>query len=426
LGSKRNKNRNAQTTHTQSPRAEPIAALPISRTSAHSAIAGFVAWAWVALMLVGYIVFRIDGLGLAKGNMLSKPRATFAVVNAATLTGFQTTHLAIDHYNAGGQIMIFLLTIGGTLLALICGGIAVARIAKLPYSDWQITRGAIFAQCIVLIIGGFTLHHVGQPILVALLQAASAFGSSGVWMGDAPGLFDGRTHLILLPLAVLGGLSLPVLMDLIDALRGRRALSQHTMSVLKLSAIVFLVGLLVLFVLRLPDDGKTARKVAASSLIESINTRTAGLPFEFAADFPRYLQWVLIVLMAIGAAPGGTAGGLKVTTIGTLFRGVRETLSVKNPGRIFGMALVWLAAFVSIIFVSLLFLLWTEPGLEADRLLFIVTSAATNCGMAPDRVGIVGTGMYVLSLTMLTGRILPILILWWVVRHSDETDVAIG
>jgi len=400
--------------------------LPVSPVSANSAIAGFVAWAYVALMLVGYIVFRIDGLGLAKGNMLSKPRAMFAVVNAATLTGFQTTHLAIDHYNPTGQIMIFVLTIGGTLFALIAGGIAVARIAKLPYSDGQIVGSAIIAQIAVLILGAFTLHHPGQPILVALLQAASAFGNSGVWMGDAPGLLEGRTHLVLLPLAVLGGLGLPVLMDLIDALLGKRRLSAHTMSVLKLSAIVFLLALLVCFVLRFPTDAKMARKVAASSLDASINTRTTGLPIEFAADFPRYLQWVLIVLMAIGAAPGGTGGGLKVTTVGTLFRGTRETLSARAPGRIFGVALTWLAAFVAIVFVALLFLLWTEPGLEADRLLFIVTSAASNCGMAPDRVGIVGTGMYVLSVTMLMGRILPIVILWWVVRHADETDVAIG
>jgi hypothetical protein len=64
--------------------------------------------------------------------------------------------------------------------------------------------------------------------------------------------------------------------------------------------------------------------------------------------------------------------------------------------------------------------------LDADRLLFIAVSAASNCGLAHDRVGIVGSGMYVLSLTMLLGRILPIVILWWVVRHADETDVAIG
>ena len=79
-----------------------------------------------------------------------------------------------------------------------------------------------------------------------------------------------------------------------------------------------------------------------------------------------------------------------------------------------------------LVFVALLVLLSTEPGMDADRLLFIATSAAANVGLTHDRVGIVGTGMYALTLTMLLGRILPVMILWWAIRHADETDVAIG
>jgi len=71
-------------------------------------------------------------------------------------------------------------------------------------------------------------------------------------------------------------------------------------------------------------------------------------------------------------------------------------------------------------------LLGTEPGQEADRLFFIAASAASNCGLTHDRVGIVGTGMYVVTITMLLGRILPMCVLWWVVQHADQTDVAIG
>src|SRR3954467_3963246 len=96
--------------------------------SSHSAVAGFAAWAFTALMLIGYIVFRIEGT-LARGNKMSVDRALFAVVNASTLTGFQL-NLAIDHYNPRGQWMMLLLTIGGTQFALIAGGCAVTRIGK--------------------------------------------------------------------------------------------------------------------------------------------------------------------------------------------------------------------------------------------------------------------------------------------------------
>jgi trk system potassium uptake protein TrkH len=166
--------------------------------------------------------------------------------------------------------------------------------------------------------------------------------------------------------------------------------------------------------------------VLASSSEAAINTRTAGLPIEFAADFPRYLQWVLIALMMIGPAPGGAGSGLKVTTIGKLFSGIRDVFAGRNPGRLFGIAIVWLTGFLLLVFVSFLLLLWTDPGLDADRLFFIATSAAANVGLAHDRVGIVGNGMYVLTLTMLLGRILPVGVLWWALKHADETDVAVG
>ena len=235
-----------------------------------------------------------------------------------------------------------------------------------------------------------------------------------------------KTHLVLLPMSILGGLGLPVLMDLLDALRRKRPLSNHTWAVLRLFALVYLVAVALLFVLRFPENAKEAKAILLSSSAAAINTRSAGIPIEFAADFARPVQWILILLMAIGAAPGGTGGGLKVTSLGHLYTGIRDLFAGRAPGRVFGIALAWFASFGSLIFLSFLFLLWTDPGLDADRLFFIATSAATNCGLAHDRITIVRTGMHVLTISMLLGRILPLAILWWVIRHADETDVAIG
>ncbi len=436
MGSKRNKTKQAQRNvqdmpakagtpmdaPTYAPDGAPV--LPGVSTSPQSAVAGFVAWAFIALIMIGYIAFRIEAT-VTRGSRMSIDRALFTVVNAATLTGFQL-NLAIDHYNPPGQWMMLLLTIGGTQFALIAGGTAVTRIAKLPYTDLQIALTSIGAQIAVMLIGLLTLAHPDQPIVATLLQSCSAFGNSGVWMGDSPDVMAGRTHLVLLPLALLGGFGLPVLMDLFDAALRKRPLSNHTLTVVKLSAMIYLIGVALLFLFRFPSTPVEARTILASSSEAAINTRSAGLPIEFAADFPRFLQWILIGLMMIGAAPGSTGAGLKVTTIGKLFTGVRDILTGRNPGRLFGIAVVWLIGFLVLVMVSFLFLLWTDPGLDADRLFFIATSAASNCGLAHDRVGIVGTGMYVLTFTMLLGRVLPIVVLWWVVRYADQTDVAIG
>jgi trk system potassium uptake protein TrkH len=413
---KRNKN--------NPPHAAPVSVLPVKKPVAASAVAGFAAWGFTALMLLGYIAFRTEGT-LARGNKMSVDRALFTVVNASTLTGFQL-NLAIDHYNPRGQWMMLILTIGGTQFALVAGGIAVSRIARLPYRDEQIALVAVGAQIVVIGLGFLTLSQPDQPAVATMIQACSAFGNSGVWMGRFPQILDRQTHVVLLPLAFLGGLGIPVLMDLFDAARRKRPLSNHTLAVLQLSALVYLVGVALCFVLRWPADTTAAMSVLASSSEAAINTRTAGLPIEFAADFPRYLQWVLIALMMIGPAPGGAGSGLKVTTIGKLFSGIRDVFAGRNPGRLFGIAIVWLTGLLLLVFVSFLLLLWTDPGLDADRLFFIATSAAANVGLAHDRVGIVGNGMYVLTLTMLLGRILPVGVLWWALKHADETDVAVG
>ena len=278
----------------------------------------------------------------------------------------------------------------------------------------------------MLLLGVTVLHQPDQPIVAELLQSSSAFGNSGVWMGETPELLGSKTHTLLLPLAILGGFGLPVLMDLFDAGRRKRRLSNHTVTVLKLSALVYVLAVIVLFLFRFPATSDAARTVLASSSEAAINTRSAGLPIEFAADFPRFLQWILIVLMMIGCAPGGSGAGLKVTTIGRLFTGVWDCLLGRNPGKVFGIAVTWLIAFSLIVFGCFLVLLYTEPGLEADRLFFLATSAASNCGLAHDRVGIVGSGMHALTITMLLGRILPIAVLWWVLTNADQTEVAIG
>src|SRR5207249_4244652 len=119
---------------------------------------------------------------LVLGNEMSKERAAFVVANAGTLTGFQL-NLAVDQYHWQGHWMMLALTVGGTLFSLIVGGIAVARIVRLPYSDLQIILAAIGAELVVISVGSFALARPEQPLLANLFQAASAFGNSGVWMG---------------------------------------------------------------------------------------------------------------------------------------------------------------------------------------------------------------------------------------------------
>src|SRR4051812_46520818 len=117
-------------------------------------------WAYIALMLLGFIVFRLPGTLIA-GNEMSVDRAILVVTNAGTLTGFPF-NLAIDQYKWPGQAMMLALIVGGSLCTLIIGGVAVVRIVGLPYRDRDIVIGAFAIELIAIGIGAPSLVQTGR------------------------------------------------------------------------------------------------------------------------------------------------------------------------------------------------------------------------------------------------------------------------
>src|SRR4051794_38078726 len=200
---------------------------------------GSLLWAFILMISAGFCVLRLPG-AMTRGNELTVDRAVFSVINAVTLTGFQQAH-DIDTYKLPGQITIFLLTVGGTLFALIAGGLALVRIMRLPYTDEQIFTTSIVMELFVLLIGWLSGLVTQTRAFDSIFQTTSAFGNSGVWIGGSATAQQPITHLPLLPLAIIGGLGVPVLLDLIASARGRRKLAPHSAMVLSTSAVLYLV-----------------------------------------------------------------------------------------------------------------------------------------------------------------------------------------
>lgn len=379
------------------------------------------AWAYVWLLLIGFIVFRMPG-SFVRGSEMSVDRAIFATVNFGTLTGFQQ-NLAVDEYKPAGQVMVLALTALGTLFTLVIGGCAVTRIARLPYRDSTILTASAIAVVLAMLIGAVALGRPGLDLLGSCLQGASAFGNSGVWIGQTPSPMDWRVHTILLPLAVLGGLGIPVVLDVLGAITARRPLSGYSWTVLCLCGGAYVVGAAAIWLTDRPLNDPAAVAIASFA---SLNSRSAGLPMLFAQEFSARAQWIIAILMLIGAAPGGSAGGLKTTSLLRLVQGARASLSGSAPDRGFGIAMLWAAALGVLICGCFLVLVQTEPDVRPDRLLYITISGATNTGLTHDRVSIVGTGMYALASVMVLGRALPMIVLWWMVRTCPEEQLPVG
>lgn len=385
---------------------------------------------YFVMILVGLLVFKFGGV-METGNELSWSRVTFTTLNAATLTGFPQD-VQTDPEETRGPAMLLALMLSAIVLNLIVGGLAVVRILRLPYTDRQVIYAAFVTTLIAVLAGTLGVFSRDRTLFEAVFLAVSAFGNCGLTAGSLGGVENWEVHAILLPLAVIGGMGLPVLMELFDRATGLKQLSTHTRVVVLTTAVLYLAATLVFVLLQRPGAAAAAgraadwREALVSSSSVAVNARGAGFPLEFAGGFPRTMQWVLVVLMFVGANPAGTAGGVKATTLVQLVRGIRSALHGGTVPRAFGIAAAWFGAYSGLVLIGFLLMVWRVPDLPVDRLLFLTTSAAGNIGLAHDPIAITGPGLYTLSAIMLAGRLLPLAVLWWMARTTTDADVAVG
>jgi Trk-type K+ transport system membrane component len=386
---------------------------------------------FIGLIIVGAVLLHLS-LSSLGGEQLSGPRSIFQAVNAVTLTGFPVP-LGVDQYAPFGQIVMFILTVTGSTLILFAGGLAVARIARLTYSPAQLLTGAIIAQAAAILIGAEMLWDGDRTFYQAAFQSACAFGNSGLSIGKLPGSLDWQTHAVLMPWAFLGGLGLPVLMDVVRTFIFRRPLSDYCRNTLVLAGLGYLAGFALLVLIQLADpnftgwsDPEAWRQLLANSSILSIDSRTAGLPLVSLDVAGRMAQWVVVILMGVGACSGGTAGGLKLGTVARLWRGTRNVLGERDPGRATGVAAVWLCVYVLMVFATLLLLLRANPQLPGDQLLFDSVSAISNVGLSRHEITGVPATYYCLSAAMIMGRLMPIFILWWMAETTPRATSPVG
>ena len=398
--------------------------------------AGALTWlvpAYLALILVGAMVFKFAPV-MATGHEMSTARAVFTAVNAATLTGFPSTVGLEDLDEEGvlGPATVLVLMVAGALFSMIGGGVAAVRALGLPYSPKQVAWAAVASLALAVLAGATVLLAPDRRMFDSVFQAASAFTNSGLYIGRLSEPASLRAQAVLMPLALLGGLGLPVLMELFDRLTGgAKRLSAHSRTAFYTSAVLYLAAtVLFLLMLSSPAGGHGAppawRSAAASASAAAVNSRGAGFPFEFATSYPRAMQWLLMVLMAVGAGTAGTGGGIKATTVAVLIRAARAALRGEPVPRAAGVAAMWVAVYAGIVFTGLLLLLWRVADIAGDRLLFLTVSAASNVGLAHDPVSITGPGLYTLCAVMLAGRVAPVFVLWSLARTGERAEVAVG
>jgi potassium uptake TrkH family protein len=290
---------------------------------------------------------------------------------------------------------------------------------------------------VILYSFGFTdISNHGERLWAAMFHCISAYNNAGfgLWSDNLVGYKSNLfVNGVIGSLIVTGGIGWRVTNDLWEKrfrLQRIRHLSLHTRLVLRSTLLLIVIGALgLLFTEQFAPDGVmntlTLWEKLQVTIFQSITTRTAGfntvpLSIETLSDAGLLL---MIVLMFIGASPGGTGGGIKTTTFAVLMGATRSTLEGRKeviirrhqiPGDIVLKAVgVALASGLFVILMTLLLGLGPTAGGEPTAQAYSFLEKLFTCMSAFGTVGLdVGVtanlnrwGQLVLMVGMFVGRL---------------------
>lgn len=283
----------------------------------------------------------------------------------------------------------------------------------------------------LILAATFCPLYGNEGLFLSIFLAVSAYCNGGFDLLGREGAFVSLTHYVdqpqvILPiifLIVVGGLGFLVWSDL-AAWRKCRRLLIHTKLVLWMTLALILGGavLVALFEWTNPRTlgplslgGKTL-----AALFQSVTCRTAGFNSIDLAACTDATKVVMICLMMVGAAPGSTGGGLKVTTVAVLLatvysvmRGRQEcvVLHKKVPQSVVYKALTVTVMGCGAVVLSTLVVYFTCGSLSLGGMeaLFESASAFSTTGLSVGVTAGAGPAAKILLiLCMYLGRVGPV------------------
>lgn len=379
--------------------------------------------------------------------------AFFTAVSATCVTGL-VVYDTYTHFNVFGQfIIITLIQIGGLGLVTLTTFFNIAvgkklglRSMKLASESINITtidginkmiRMAVGVTFTIEAIGAFLLSLVFVPkygpvkgLLTSIFLAISAFCNAGFDVLGHEGLFSSLTNytdnfivmFTISVLIILGGLGFIVWQDIINY-RHKKRLLLHTRVVLIVTAILIAVGTFIYIFYEWNNPytmgGLSGGEKFGACLFQSITARTAGFNSVDIVASRDITKIFTIVLMFIGAAPGSTGGGIKVTTFAVLVMTVVSVITGKDhtqilkrrvDHRVVYRAISIIALAITAIFVCVNIIATTVPeSIDGIPILFEAVSAFATVGLSAGVTSVVGLiGKLILMFLMFIGRVGPV------------------
>lgn len=275
------------------------------------------------------------------------------------------------------------------------------------------------------------LFEIKDSIFKSIFHSVSAFCNAGFdvfgtdnYKFQSLSLLSNNPIVLLTlgSLIIIGGLGFVVWRDIFHNKFNFRKYSLHSKIVLISTLILILYGTLLLYFFENDNPNTlapmTPTNQVVNSIFQSITPRTAGFFSINPNKMTQEANFFTIVLMLIGAAPGSTGGGVKVTTISILilasifFIMGRDDIQVmKNtiPNQVVHKAICIFMLAILILFIGTSIILIDNPNLEFLDVLYETASALSTSGLSMGITTLLNpTSKIVLIVLMILGRIGPL------------------
>ncbi|WP_141500636.1 TrkH family potassium uptake protein [Paenibacillus luteus] len=270
---------------------------------------------------------------------------------------------------------------------------------------------------------------VGKSLYFGVFHSISFFNNAGFDLfsqfPERPGSLihyveDPFVNIVSMLLIFFGGIGFIVISELVTYPKNRK-FSLHSKVVLSVTGMLTVIGAIVIFALELSNPntlqplsgiGKTL-----GALFQSVTARSAGLSTVDPSMLREVTQFFLILLMFIGAGPGSTGGGIRVTTFAILIGAIIAMMRGKDDVVLFRyriaknqihQAIMFTMIAFSIICGATMLLSITEAG-SFLAILFEATSAYCTVGMSAGLTEHLSSpGKIIIILLMFVGRLGPV------------------
>lgn len=407
------------------------------------------------IILLSFIVVIFFGtllltLPIASNDYVEKAdflTALFTATSATCVTGLVVVDTATQWSLFGQIVILILIQIGAlgfvtfaTFFSILLGkkvSLKTKVLAQQSLSDFSFDGVLSLIKNVVL--ATFSIELAGAVILatrfvpkfglkglyISIFHSISSFCNAGFdILGNFQSLTNYNNDPVLLfttsILVILGGLGFVVWKNLWEFPKEKKFLL-HTKVVLLFTIFLVAFGTIFFFFSEF-NNPYTLGKLSIvgkinASFFQSVTTRSSGFNTIDIGNMKEITKAMAILLMFIGAAPGSTGGGVKITTFGVILvavisqiRGTQHAVVFKRriPHQtiIKSLAIVSLSAMIVVTLTTILIFLENISFLD---MLFQSTSVVATVGLSSiDTSALSNISKILIIINMLVGRIGPL------------------